>query len=413
VTSASEAGEAERPRGAAGGPAGPRERLARALADVYLPSGALTPDYLAYQLWALPAHVTGWVSAGLTTSSLFRAAGGGAGPAGVTAAAAAIKWLTRDGLGALGRLAVGVRGGREIDEDPRLWRMAAEGAGTVGLALEVASAFFPGDPAAFVALAGGGTFLKALGRGLGRPAFRVVQTHFAASGNVGDVAAKEEVWEVTGQLAGLSLSVALLGALGDAPDAGAVAGAWAAVHSAHVLLRFASLRALQLRTLNYKRARILVAAFLDGRPVPGVAAAGADEHILSWEGVAQPRARVGCAVQDAVDALARAGGDPEARLREHCEAAARAGARYVAVGGGGGRGEVLLRDGSGQVDRLRGLFHCMLAERGGAPAGSLADEYAAAAERFDAFAAAAAAAGWSVEDRSVALLAGRERWDVP
>lgn len=43
--------------------------------------------------------------------------------------------------------------------------------------------------------------------------FRVVQTHFAAAGNVGAVAAKEEVWEVSAQLAGYAASVALLQAL--------------------------------------------------------------------------------------------------------------------------------------------------------------------------------------------------------
>lgn len=39
------------------------------------------------------------------------------------------------------------------------------------------------------------------------------QTHFAASGNVGAVAAKEEVWEVAAQMAGFAVSVAALKAL--------------------------------------------------------------------------------------------------------------------------------------------------------------------------------------------------------
>jgi hypothetical protein len=41
-----------------------------------------------------------------------------------------------------------------------------------------------------------GLMLQAVGKGMGRPVFRVIQTHFAAAGNVGAVAAKEEVWEV-------------------------------------------------------------------------------------------------------------------------------------------------------------------------------------------------------------------------
>jgi hypothetical protein len=51
---------------------------------------------------------------------------------------------------------------------------------------------------------------------MGRPVFRVIQTHFAASGNVGAVAAKEEVWEVSAQLTGYALSVLLLQQLQDA-----------------------------------------------------------------------------------------------------------------------------------------------------------------------------------------------------
>ncbi len=39
---------------------------------------------------------------------------------------------------------------------------------------------------------------------------RVIQTHFASANNVGAVAAKEEVWEVVGQLAGYATSLALL-----------------------------------------------------------------------------------------------------------------------------------------------------------------------------------------------------------
>lgn len=55
-----------------------------------------------------------------------------AGPVGATAAAAAIKWITKDGLGALGRLVVGSRLGREFDADPQRWRMFAEAITTTG-----------------------------------------------------------------------------------------------------------------------------------------------------------------------------------------------------------------------------------------------------------------------------------------
>ena len=42
-------------------------------------------------------------------------------------------------------------------------------------------------------IAGTGNLALAAGKGMGKPAFRIIQTHFAAANNVGDVAAKEEV----------------------------------------------------------------------------------------------------------------------------------------------------------------------------------------------------------------------------
>jgi hypothetical protein len=56
----------------------------------------------------------------------------------------------------------------------------------------------------------GGIWMQAIAKGLKDPSFRVIQNHFAVSENVGDVAAKEEVWGVAGQLVGLAFGVLLL-----------------------------------------------------------------------------------------------------------------------------------------------------------------------------------------------------------
>lgn len=68
--------------------------------------------------------------------------------------------------------------------------MIAVGFATVGLAFEIATTAFPAN---FIILAGLGNFAKALGKGLSSPSFRIIQTHFALTNNVGDVSAKEEV----------------------------------------------------------------------------------------------------------------------------------------------------------------------------------------------------------------------------
>jgi hypothetical protein len=56
--------------------------LLDALRTLYLPAGfpsSVTDDYLAYQLYTIPAHITGWLSSSLTTSSLLKAVGINAG----------------------------------------------------------------------------------------------------------------------------------------------------------------------------------------------------------------------------------------------------------------------------------------------------------------------------------------------
>ena len=46
---------------------------------------------------------------------------------------------------------------------------------------------------AFLLLAGAGNLTKAVGKGLGKPSFRIIQNHFALQSNLGDISAKEEV----------------------------------------------------------------------------------------------------------------------------------------------------------------------------------------------------------------------------
>jgi hypothetical protein len=135
--------------------------------------------------------------------------------------------------------------------------MIAEAITTLGLALEIATQISPSN---FIALASSGTLAKAMGKGMGRPAFRVVQTHFAAGNNVGDVAAKEEVWEVTAQMVGLALSVGLLSVLESVGVPEVVIPLWAGIHSSHVFLRYIALRQLRFPYPNFKRAAMLVAS---------------------------------------------------------------------------------------------------------------------------------------------------------
>lgn len=210
---------------------------------------------------------------------MLKALGIGVGPAGAVGFSAAIKWVTKDGVGAAGRLFVGGKLSAVFDEDPKRWRMIAEAVTSLGLALEIATQLFPAN---FVTLAGAGTLAKATGRGMGRPCFRVIQTHFATKNNVGDVSAKEEVWEVTAQMAGLAASVALLSFLEATGTPEAVVPIWAAIHSLHVALRYASLKQLRFPFPNFKRGTALVHRFIssNGKEILTVEEANNEEMMF-------------------------------------------------------------------------------------------------------------------------------------
>lgn len=80
--------------------------------DFILPAGfpgSVSDDYLQYMLLQFPTNVTGWICHTIVTSSLLKAVGVGSF-SGTTAAAsaAAIRWVSKDGIGAVGRLFIGL-----------------------------------------------------------------------------------------------------------------------------------------------------------------------------------------------------------------------------------------------------------------------------------------------------------------
>lgn len=185
--------------------------LPKIVKDFVLPAGfpdSVSDDYLEYILLQFPTNVTGWICHTLVTSSLLKAVGVGSF-SGTTAAAsaAAIRWVSKDGIGALGRLFIGGRFGNLFDDDPKQWRLYADFIGSTGSIFDLSTQLYP---AYFLPLASLGNFAKAIGRGLRDPSFRVIQNHFAISGNLGEVSAKEEVWEVAAELVGLSLGILAL-----------------------------------------------------------------------------------------------------------------------------------------------------------------------------------------------------------
>ncbi|KAL9247023.1 hypothetical protein vseg_020494 [Gypsophila vaccaria] len=249
--------------------------------------GSVSDDYLEYMLWQFPTNVTGWICHALVTSSLLKALGVGSFSGSAAAAsAAAIRWVSKDGIGAVGRLIIGGRFGSLFDDDPKQWRMYADFIGSAGSIFDLTTPLFP---TYFLPLASLGNLSKAVARGLKDPSNRVIQNHFAVFGNLGEIAAKEEVWEVTAQLLGLALGILILDAPGIVSSYPALVSTWTAVRLFHLWLRFQSLSVLKFKTINLKRARILAKSHVLHSQVLGCIDCNKEEQILSWQRFLQPR----------------------------------------------------------------------------------------------------------------------------
>ncbi|CAN6804815.1 unnamed protein product [Brassica oleracea] len=251
--------------------------------------GSVSDDYLDYMLWQFPTNVTGWMcnvlAVGVGSFS-------GSSPA---ATAAAIRWVSKDGIGALGRLLIGGRFGSLFDDDPKQWRMYADFIGSAGSFFDLATQLYPTQ---FLLLASTGNLAKAVARGLRDPSFRVIQNHFAISGNLGEVAAKEEVWEVAAQLIGLGLGILIIDTPGLVKSFPFVSLTWTSIRLVHLWLRYQSLAVLRFDTINLKRARILVQSHVVHSVVPGYVECNKRENILVWQRFMKPGIIFGVSLEE-------------------------------------------------------------------------------------------------------------------
>ncbi|KAF1883842.1 hypothetical protein Lal_00038334 [Lupinus albus] len=256
--------------------------LPKIIKDFILPAGfpgSVSDDYLNYMLLQFPTNVTGWICHTLAVGV------GSFSGSTAAASAAAIRWVSKDGIGAVGRLFIGGRFGNLFDDDPKQWRMYADFIGSAGSIFDLTTQLYP---AYFLPLASLGNLTKAIARGLKDPSFRVIQNHFALSGNLGEVAAKEEVWEVVAQLAGLGLGILILDTPGLVKSYPVLFSTWMSMRLLHLWLRYESLSVLQFNTINLKRARILVKSHVLHSTVPGCKDCNREENILTWSQFMKP-----------------------------------------------------------------------------------------------------------------------------
>lgn len=271
--------------------------------------------------------------------------------------------------------------------------MIAEFVTTTGLALEIVTAIFPGN---FLVLASTGNFVRAVGKGLQKPVFRVIQNHFAATGNVGSVAAKEEVWEVCSQLVGYALSVVVLQQLEKAniDSWEPLVGFWVVIQALHVALRYRALSVLRFTYINRKRAALLALDHVRGRALEGPDSL--IEPLLAPASSVGVAATLGCSIEDAWLGLTPHPQEVQDVLQQY------AGEAYALVWQQPSRhAYVLLKPDAGGRDLLRALWQAAWLTHHGTQGMTARDaaqrSLAALSQEFEGFVEEARQKGWDVD----------------
>lgn len=289
-------------------------RLSSVLAHAFLPSGypdSVTSDYLQYQIWDTVQAACSYVRGMLTAQALLT--GIGVGDSSATAASAVLQFFFKDAVGLLAGVIFAAIEGSSFDAHAKQWRLAADVANDVGLAVELAA---PAWPSCFLAMLCFGSVCRAV-TGVAGGATRMALTqHFALKKNAADIASKEASQETAVTLIGMILGVGLT-RLAAVSHVAAWAAFWV-LTAVHIAANIAALRCLHLNRLNASRLDIILQQHMVVGRVPSPAVVARRESL-----VASP-------IQRALQRLGLANNRIELLLAPHLEQLSR-GARQAAA----------------------------------------------------------------------------------
>ncbi len=143
------------------------------------------------------------------------AAGAGVGSSEATPLAAALIWITRDGIGMIGSLMFAYFFADSFEVDMKEWRLFADVLNNIGLSLDLLASVVPSQY--YFCIVSLSTLSKACcGLVAGATKARV-SAHFAHTGHLADVTAKESTQETGIALIGLVLGMCFARVLGNDP----------------------------------------------------------------------------------------------------------------------------------------------------------------------------------------------------
>jgi len=243
----------------------PEERslLPSSLGSVFCPrafrKGRLAEGYARFQAFDTLQALCSYLRGVLCTQAILKGLGVGSSEA--SAAAAALTFITRDGMGMLGGLGLAWTCSDSFGHRIKAWRLFADIANDVALTLDLyAPTFAPSNT--FVILVCISSVLKAW-CGVAAGATRaVITSHFALHAeDLADIAVKEGSQETAVTLTGMILGYLFLKYEGDPSDARQTYLIWTLfwfLTAVHVWANYEAVRSLHFRTLDWTRLDIVL-----------------------------------------------------------------------------------------------------------------------------------------------------------
>ncbi|KAK2076566.1 hypothetical protein QBZ16_005326 [Prototheca wickerhamii] len=178
----------------------------------FLPVGypaSVRPGYLSFMGWQAANHVAASANGVLASAGLLYGLGYGSESA---AAAGALSWVLKDGLGQLGTLVFGRFIAQDFDVHARRWYLAASVKLDVAVLLELSTML--ASVGFFLPAASTANGLKGLAWMAGGSARAVFNNSFAKRANLADVTAKATSQAICAGLLGTAGGIALAAAMG-------------------------------------------------------------------------------------------------------------------------------------------------------------------------------------------------------
>ncbi|KAF2973180.1 hypothetical protein GQX73_g412 [Xylaria multiplex] len=251
---------------------------ARDVLDVFLPAGyphTVTSDYTPYQIYDSLQAFSSTIAGLLSSRAVLQ--GFGVGDAASSATGAVLLTVLQESTGRLATILFAHKLGQAIEPECKYYRFLADIFNDSAMFLDVLSPALPG-PAKVIALCMSGV-LRALCGVSGMSAKASLSAHFARSGNLAELNAKDGSQETVISLLGM-----LVGSVFVRFVQGRLA-VWlwtATLVSLHLWTNYQAVRSVQMRTLNKQRATMVITEFLRSGHVLRPDQVAAKERILHW-----------------------------------------------------------------------------------------------------------------------------------